>query len=176
MPLTDQFNNTPPSPITPARAAAFDNTAPAFSAPGRGAAFSNTAPAFSAPGRGAAFDNTKADLAPTGTENFTARAQTTASVTISTLIVGAVIDGVTLAEGDLVLAANQSSASQNGLYRITAGGAAPVRATSHGFAFAVRVGPAGTANKGKAFAYFPILPYTVDTTAVNFTALVAQPH
>ena len=174
MPLTDQFNNTPPATITIGRAAAFDNTAPAFSAPGRGAAFSNTAPAFSAPGRGAAFDNTAAALAPTGTENFTARAQTTANVTISTLVIGAVIDGVTLALGDLVLAANQSTASQNGLYSVTAG--APIRATSHGFAFAVRVGPAGTANKGKAFAYFPILPYTVDTTAVNFTALVAQPH
>jgi len=190
MPFTDPFSNTPPDTRTIGRGAAFDNTAPAFSAPTRGAAFDNTAPAFSAPSRGAAFDNTgptaatitrgaafdntAPGLTATGTESFTARAQTTASVTVSTLIIGAAVDGVTLASGDLVLVASQGTASQNGLYRVTAG--APVRASDHAFPFSVRVGPAGTANKGKAFAYFPITPYVLDTTAVNFTALVAVAH
>lgn len=187
MPFTDPFSNTPPGTITPSRGTAFDNTAASGSTPARGAAFDNTAPAFSAPSRGAAFsntgpvastvtraaafDNTAPGLSATGTESFTARAQTTASVTVSTLIIGAAVDGVTLASGDLVLVASQGTASQNGLYRVTAG--APVRASDHAFSFSVRVGPAGTANKGKAFAYSPITPYVVDTTAVNFTSLVA---
>lgn len=190
MPLTDPFSNTPPSTITIGRGTAFDNTAPAFSAPARGTAFSNTGPAFSAPARGTAFDNTLPAAAtitrgaafsnaspgttPTGTENFTARAQTTASVTLSTLIIGASVDGVTLALGDLVLAASQGTAAQNGLYLVTAG--APVRASDHAFPFSVRVGPAGTANKGKAYAYFPVTNYVVDTSAVNFTSLVAVAH
>lgn len=187
MPFTDPFSNTPPGTITPSRGAAFDNTSASGSTPGRGAAFDNTAPAFSAPTHGtafsntapsaatitraAAFDNTAPGITPTGTENFTAKAQTTASVTVSTLIIGAAVDGVTLASGDLVLVASQGTASQNGLYRVTAG--APVRATDHGYPFSVRVGNSGNVNKGKAYAYFPVLNYVTDTSGVTFTALVA---
>jgi hypothetical protein len=177
MPLTDQFNNTPPATITIGRAAAFDNTAPAFSAPSRGAAFSNTGPAAATITRAAAFNNATPDKRASSMESLSpkiAKAQTTTSITISSLVIGATIDGVTLAWEDLVLVASQVAPAQNGLYRVTA--STPVRATDHAVFFTVQVGPLGTVNRGKQFSYNPITPYVVDTTAVNFTALVAQPH
>ncbi|MBN9033748.1 MAG: hypothetical protein J0I23_28540 [Rhizobiales bacterium] len=49
------------------------------------------------------------------------RAATTANITISTgLVAGQVIDGVTLVNGDLVLVKNQTTASQNGIYVVSA--------------------------------------------------------
>lgn len=58
----------------------------------------------------------------------TARAATTANVTIATALnSGDALDGVTLANGDLVLVKDQSTAAENGVYVV---GASPARATS----------------------------------------------
>jgi hypothetical protein len=190
MPFTDPFSNTPPDTRTIGRGAAFDNTAPAFSAPTRGSAFDNTAPDFSAPSRGAAFSNTGPTAATitrgaafnnafpdsriTAIENLTPKlavAQTTASIVTSSLVVGAIVDGVTLAWGNLVLVGSQSNAAQNGLYRVTP--STPVRETDHAFFFTVKIGPLGTTHRGKQYSYTPLPGYVPEITAVNFTALVA---
>lgn len=58
---------------------------------------------------------------------MTVRVATTANITIATALnSGDTIDGVTLADGDLVLVKNQSTASQNGVYTVSS---SPVRST-----------------------------------------------
>ena len=172
MPLTDAFSNTAPTGITPPRASAFDNTAPGSSTPGRGAAFDNTGPTAATIAEAAAFSNTKPDLTPTGTENYLARVQTIFNITPAALIAGAVVDSVTLADGNLVLVTAQSNLAENGLYLVNGAGAAAIRATDHRFPFTVRVSNGGV-NKGKAYAYFPVFNYVVGTSLVDFTRLLA---
>ena len=172
MPLTDAFSNTAPTGITPSRASAFDNTAPASSTPGRGAAFSNTEPTAATIAEAAAFDNTKPGITPTGTENYLATAQSIFNIAPAALIAGAVVDSVTLADGNLVLVTAQSSPAENGLYLVNGAGAAAIRATDHSFPFTVRISN-GSSNKGKAYAYFPVFNYAVGTSSVNFTRLLA---
>lgn len=106
------------------------------------------------------------------------RVATTASITISTALnSGDVIDGVTLANGDLVLVKNQSTASQNGVYVVAA---SPARSTEYdtydehaGVTLAVQEGSTQadtlwlcTSNRGG----------TLGSTAINFAALPVQPY
>lgn len=174
MPLTDAFSNTPPTGITPGRGAAFDNSAVQLFIPARGSAFDNTVPTPDTLPLAGAFSNVKADITPTGEEGFTARAQATGNIAPAAVIAGAVIDFVTLVDGDLVLLASQTTASQNGLYLVNGAGSPAIRATSHAFAFKVRVGPSGNVNKNKAYSYKPVANYVTDTSTVTFTALVAE--
>lgn len=58
---------------------------------------------------------------------FAVEARATGNVTIATLDAGQSLDGVTLAEGDLVLLDQQSTASQDGIYEINADGNAATR-------------------------------------------------
>lgn len=173
MPLTDAFSNTAPTGITPPRASAFDNTAPASSTPGRGAAFDNTTSTGITISRGAEFSNTKPGIQGTGLDTYTARAQATANIAPAAVIAGAVLDFVTLADGDLVLLASQTNTAQNGLYLVNGAGSPAIRATDHRYDFTVRVGPSGNVNKNKAYSYKAAFDYVADTSPVTFTALVA---
>lgn len=103
------------------------------------------------------------------------RAATTANVTISTALNNAdVLDGVTLATGDLVLVKNQSTAAQNGVYVV---GVTPVRAAEFdtynehpGSLIAVAE---GTANADTIWLCTSNDGGTLDTTAINFNAFTA---
>lgn len=88
-----------------------------------------------------------------------AKAASTANVTVATLDVGQVLDGVTLALNDIVLLKNQTTGSENGLYKIRADGSAPLRSTTDQPAgtetsgSVVRV-TSGTANAGKCYLQY----------------------
>jgi hypothetical protein len=101
------------------------------------------------------------------------RAATTANITIATALNnGDVLDGVTLATGDLVLVKNQSSAAENGVYVV---GTSPARTSAYdtydkhpGRIIVVQEGTAGadtlwlcTSNKGG----------TINSTALAFTQI-----
>ena len=58
-----------------------------------------------------------------GTQPVNVHAASTASVVLSTLMAGSILDDVVLALGDLVLLKNQADNTQNGVYRITTSGA-----------------------------------------------------
>lgn len=58
---------------------------------------------------------------------FVVEARATGNVTIATLDAGQALDGVTLAEGDLVLLDQQSTAAEDGIYLINADGNAATR-------------------------------------------------
>ncbi len=174
MPLTDAFSNTPPTGITPSRGTAFSNDAVQTFTPSRGTAFNNSEAVPDTLTLGNAFSNVKADITPTGEENFVARAQATANIAPAAVIAGAVVDLVQLADGDLVLLASQTNSAENGLYLVNGAGAVAIRATDHRYSFTVRVGPSGNVNKNKAYSYKPVANYVVGTSAVTFTALVAQ--
>jgi hypothetical protein len=114
-----------------------------------------------------------AALEPLGDEDFvdvTVDAATTANVTIATaLVTGQVIDGVTLAAGDLVLVKNQSTTHQNGIY---VAGTTPARATGY-TTYAAHAGllvkvDAGTANNDKYFLSTSTTTGTLGTTAIAF--------
>lgn len=96
------------------------------------------------------------------------RCATTANVTIATALnAGDTLDGVTLAAGDRVLVKNQSTASQNGIYLVSA---TPARAPDMDedeevLGAAVYV-IAGTANAGTAWAVTTTTAVTVDTDAI----------
>lgn len=174
MPLTDAFSNTSPVGITPSRGTAFSNDAVQTFTPSRGTAFNNSDAVPDTLTLGNAFSNVKADGAPTGEESFTARAQATANTAPASVIAGAFVDFVQLSDGDLVLLANQNNSAENGLYLVNGAGAAAIRATDHRFGFTVRVGPFGNVNRNKAYSYKPVFNYVVGTSAVTFTALVAE--
>lgn len=100
------------------------------------------------------------------------RVATTANITISTALnSGDVIDGITLANGDRVLVKDQSTASQNGIYVVSA---TPARATDfdslspideiNGSIVAVQE---GTVNAGKIFVQQGVVA-TLDTDPINF--------
>ena len=174
MPLTDAFSNNSPVGITPSRGTAFSNDAVQTFTPSRGTAFANSDALPDTITLGNAFSNSAADATPTGEESYTARAQATANIAPASVIAGATVDSVQLVDGDLVLLANQNNSAENGLYLVNGAGAAAIRAVNHSFGFIVRVGPAGTANRNKAYSYKPVFNYVVGTSAVTFTALVAQ--
>lgn len=94
---------------------------------------------------------------------FRVRAASTANVTVASLDAGQVMDGLTLAANDYVLLKNQTTATENGVYKINADTVAPTRAaTENNTAYragfdssgsVVRV-TAGTANAGKCFLQY----------------------
>ena len=101
------------------------------------------------------------------------RAATTADITIATALnSGDLLDGVTLANGDRVLVKDQSTASQNGIYIVSA---TPTRSTDfdstspideiNGAIVAVEE---GTANAGKIFVQSGAAVVTVGTDPINF--------
>lgn len=105
---------------------------------------------------------------------LTVRVATTANVTIATALnEGDTLDGIELADGDLVLVKNQSSASGNGIFVV---GDTPARDESyetipalHGIL--VEVGE-GTANGGKLFRSTTAATGTIDSTSVTFAPVV----
>lgn len=105
--------------------------------------------------------------------DMTVRVATTANITIaSALVDGQTIDGIELAEGDLVLVKNQSSSEENGIY---VAGAAPARSTKYDtmadIAGTLVAVTAGTANGGKLFRC-TTLAGTLDTDPVAYAPVV----
>lgn len=104
----------------------------------------------------------------------TVRAATTANITISTgAATGAIIDGVTLAAGDLVLVKNQTSTAQNGVYLVSG---SPARHSEYdtynehpGCFVTVQE---GTVNADTLWQCTSNRGGTLDTTALTFTQLV----
>lgn len=101
----------------------------------------------------------------------TVRAATTANITISSALNnGDSLDGVTLADGDLVLVKDQSSAEQNGIYVV---GSSPARDDlfdtydEHpGSLIAIEE---GTTNADDLYLCTSNTGGTLDTTAISFT-------
>lgn len=103
-----------------------------------------------------------------------ARVRTTGNVTISTALnSGDTIDGVTLANGDVVLVDQQTTASEDGLYIVAASPGRDPRlpAGDTGKGLAVLVGE-GTAN-GNQLWIQTAEPAVIGTDGLTFTALAA---
>lgn len=105
------------------------------------------------------------------------RAATTANVNLSTAVEnGDSIDGITLATGDRVLAKNQSSASENGIYVVQASGSA-VRAIDGDAGVklvnAMVAVQEGTANADKVFTCTTNAPITLGSTSLTWVELGA---
>lgn len=104
----------------------------------------------------------------------TVRAATTANITIaSALNNGDSLDGVTLANNDLVLVKDQSSAEENGIYVV---GSSPARddlfdtyAEHPGSLIAIEE---GTANADDLYLCTSNTGGTLNTTAINFTKII----
>ena len=98
------------------------------------------------------------------------RVATTANITIATALNnGDTLDGVTLATGDRVLVKDQSTASQNGIYEVSA---SPARAydlstDDPNFGFLVYV-KAGTANAGTLWENTNTSAPTIGSTSLTF--------
>lgn len=101
-------------------------------------------------------------------------AATTADVDLSTLADGDVVDGVTLAEGDRLLAKDQSDPIENGLYIVGAAAGDTARAGDMDddteVLGAVVYVVAGTANAGTAWKVTNTAATVVDTDAINWAA------
>lgn len=107
--------------------------------------------------------------------SYTVRVATTANITISTALnSGDVIDGITLADGDLVLVKNQTTKAENGVYVVDA---VPYRATDFDdggtevFAGILLTVTEGTANGDSLWILTTNNPITVGTTALVFSKL-----
>ena len=103
------------------------------------------------------------------------RAATTGNVTISTALnSGDAIDGVTLANGDLVLVKDQTTKAQNGIYVV---GAVPARSvefdTYDEHAGAMVAVVSGTANANAVFLCTANAGGVLNTTAIDFTKLAS---
>lgn len=102
------------------------------------------------------------------------RVASTANVTIATaLLAEETMDGVELADGDLVLLKNQSDPAENGIYTVAD---PPARADGFGsipaFAGALVQVNEGTAGAGKLFRSTGAGTGTIDTTSITFAAVV----
>ncbi|RVG73036.1 hypothetical protein CN223_26765 [Sinorhizobium meliloti] len=90
---------------------------------------------------------------------------------------GDILDGVTLATGDRVLLYGQTSASQNGIYVVSASGSASRAGDANSgdelLSLAVYV-RAGTANAGKQFICTTPAPITVGATDIEFHEMADQ--
>lgn len=115
------------------------------------------------------------DTVARGLRYKTVRARTTANITIATALnSGDIIDGVTLANGDLVLVDSQSTPAEDGIYEVAA---SPARATgpngllagddARGLAVSVAE---GTANGDKTFVQ-TAEPAIVGTDGLTFGQL-----
>lgn len=115
------------------------------------------------------------DLVNAGQKDVVVRVATTANITIATALnAGDTLDGVTLAAGDLVLVKDQSTASQNGIYKVAA---SPARAPgftafNHHVGIVVRVSE-GTSNGNKIWLGTANAGGTLGTTDITFAAHVS---
>jgi len=104
------------------------------------------------------------------------RAATTANITISTALNnGDTLDGVTLATGDRVLVKDQSTASQNGIYEVSA---SPARAydlstDDQNYGFLVFV-TSGTANAATLWENTNTSAITVGSTSLTFSQVTGS--
>lgn len=118
-------------------------------------------------------------LSPQGTANIhykTVRLATTANITISTALNdGDSLDGVTLANGDMVLVKDQSSASENGIYIV---GASPARDPSYNSDYAIRGSKVlvreGTSNANKVYVCTNTSAITVSSTSIYYIRTVRE--
>lgn len=105
------------------------------------------------------------------------RAATTANITIATALNNAdVLDGVTLATGDLVLVKDQTTQADNGIYVV---GVTPVRATAYDtwaefFGLSVNVAE-GTRNAVTSWLSTAPKAGTIGVTALTFTRQYSSP-
>lgn len=105
------------------------------------------------------------------------RVATTANITISTALnPGDVLDGVTLAENDRVLVKNQTTKSENGIWRVAA---VPARTTDANTAGALRGGTvvyieSGTKNAERVFRITTDGSITPGTTAHTWEELPSK--
>lgn len=102
----------------------------------------------------------------------TARAATTANINLAAP--GAGIDGVTLANGELVLVKDQTTASQNGLYVFNGAAVPMTRATSADTSAEVKPGmfvfvSEGSTNANNGYTLTTPAPIVLGTTALAFT-------
>jgi len=105
------------------------------------------------------------------------RVATTAAINLSSdLNNGDTIDGVTLVTGDRVLVKNQSTALENGIYVVTASGAASRSSDANGTADTGELKSGtftfveeGTVNSDKGFVVSTNGTITVDTTGIAWT-------
>lgn len=114
--------------------------------------------------------------------NVTVAAATTANIALSTdLENGDTLDGVTLSTDDLVLVKDQTAASENGIYKVVASGAASRDADYDEWNDLINLianVPAGTANSNKSFRTTINSGGTIDTTDIDwqtFGTTVATP-
>lgn len=109
-----------------------------------------------------------------GSGNAAVRAATTANITISTALNnGDTIDGVTLATDDLVLVKNQSSAAENGIYKV---GVSPARQTGfttfNAFPGLIVTVAEGTVNADTAWVCTSNAGGVIETNPLVFADLV----
>lgn len=102
----------------------------------------------------------------------TARAASVADVNLAAP--GAGIDGVTLANGELVLIKNQASASQNGLYVFNGAAVPMTRAANADTSAEVKTGlfvfvSEGSTNANNGYTLTTPAPITLGTTGLTFT-------
>jgi hypothetical protein len=107
----------------------------------------------------------------TGNNKGTARVATTANINLASP--GTAIDGITLANGDLVLVKEQTSGAQNGLYVFNGSASAMTRATNADTNAEVRAGlfvfvSEGTANGNNGYTLITDDPIVLGTTILTF--------
>jgi hypothetical protein len=107
---------------------------------------------------------------------FKAPVRAAPTVNVNTASPGATHDGVTMAAGDRMLLANQTTASQNGIYQYN--GAASALTRTADADTAVKISESllvdvdeGTANKDSIFKLSTNKPITLGTTALRFTRI-----
>jgi hypothetical protein len=109
-------------------------------------------------------------------EKGTVRVATTANVNLSAP--GAAIDGVTMANGDLFLAAGQTTGSQNGPYVFNGSAAAANRATNWDVQGEAKLGSRWTVLEGSSGDKFALLTnnsFTLGTDTATFAFIGVSP-
>jgi hypothetical protein len=108
-----------------------------------------------------------------GAGNTSVRVATTANVNLANALEdGDAIDGITLNAGDLVLVKNQSTAAQNGIYKVPVSGAASradAFSTYDAHVGAIIAVEVGTTNAGTTWQCTSAAGGTLGTTAINWT-------
>lgn len=107
------------------------------------------------------------------------RVATTEDISIATeLVSGLTIDGITLSNGDRVLVKDQSAASQNGVYTVSA---TPTRSTDFDSSGEIVFGALfivseGSVNADKAFSVTTTGVVNVGSTNINFAEFTGSPE
>lgn len=107
-----------------------------------------------------------------GAGNTSVRVATTANVNLANALEdGDTIDGITLNAGDLVLVKNQSTAAQNGIYKVPVSGTAPradAFSTYDAHVGAIIAVEVGTTNSGTTWQCTSAAGGTLGTTAISW--------